>query len=77
MASLQVSFSAEELAEIHKLAALEGIAAEELVRDVTLRTLQEEAELTKMLDESRKQIERGEDFTSEEVWARIEARSSR
>jgi hypothetical protein len=77
MASLQVSFSAEELAELHKLAALEGIATEELVRGVALRALQEEAELTKILDESRNQLERGEGLTGDEVWARIEARASK
>jgi hypothetical protein len=72
MASLRVTFSSEELAELTEIAAAEGVAAEQFVRDVALRTLQEEAELKKLLDARREKMERGESLSSEEVWARIE-----
>ena len=69
---MQVNFTPEQEAQIAKLAASAGTEPEALVRDATMRLLDEDARFRVAVLEGKAYADRGEFIEEEEMDARFE-----
>lgn len=70
---MEVHFTPEQEARISELASHNGTNAEQLVRDATIRLLDEEERFRAAVREGVAAADRGEFVEHEEVWDNIEA----
>ena len=69
---MEVHFTPEQESRISELANHNGINAEQLVKDATLRLLDEDERFRAAVREGIAAADRGEFIEHEEVWAHIE-----
>jgi predicted transcriptional regulator len=69
---MEVRFSAEQEAELARMASKSGTDAHQLVKDAALRLLEEEARFRAAVREGIAQADRGEFIEEEEMDARFE-----
>ena len=69
---MEVDFTAEQEAQLAKIATKSGTNPESLVKDAALRLLQEEARFRSAVREGIAQADRGEFIEEEEMNARFE-----
>jgi len=70
---MEVHFTPEEAAQLSKIAAHEGIGAEQLVKDAALHLLEDDASFRAAVQKGLEQADRGEFIDEEEMDARIKA----
>ena len=69
---MEVHFTPEQEAHLAKIASTTGTNPEELVKDATLRLLQEDAHFRAAVQEGIAQADRGEFIEEDEMDARFE-----
>jgi hypothetical protein len=69
---MELHFTAEQEAQLAKIASQEGTDAERLVKEAALRLLQEDARFRAAAREGIAQADRGEFIEQEEMDARLE-----
>ena len=70
---MEVHFTPEQEARISQIASHNGVNAEQLVKDATMRLLKEDERFRAAVREGIAAADRGEFVEHEEVWARIES----
>lgn len=68
---MNVHFTAEQEAQLQKIATREGIHPEELVKDAALRLLEDDASFRASVRKGIEQADRGEWIEEEEMDARV------
>ena len=69
---MEVHFTPEQEAQLSQIANHNGTAPEHLVKEATLRFLQDDARFREGVERGIAAAERGEFVEHEEVWANIE-----
>jgi predicted transcriptional regulator len=69
---MEVHFTAEQEAQLSRIASTMGADPEQLVKDAALRLLQEETRFAEAVKVGESQLDRGEYLTHEEVGESIE-----
>jgi len=70
---MEVHFTPEEAAQLSRIAAQEGVATEQLVKDAALHLLEDDASFRTAVQRGLEQADRGEFIEEEEMDARIKA----
>ena len=70
---MEVHFTPEEAAQLSKIAAHEGIGAEQLVKDAALHLLEDDESFRAAVQKGLEQADRGEFIDEEEMDARFKA----
>jgi predicted transcriptional regulator len=68
---MEVHFTAEEAAELSKIAEQEGIGAEQLVKEAALHLIEGDARFRAAVRKGLEQADRGESIEEEEMDARV------
>ena len=69
---MEVHFTPEQEAQLSQIANYNGTAPEHLVKEATLRLLQDDARFREGVERGIAAAERGEFVEHEEVWANVE-----
>jgi predicted transcriptional regulator len=70
-AAMEVHFSPDQVARLSQIAAHEGVATEQLVKDAALKLLEDDAAFRESVGIGLEQAERGEFIEEDEMDARI------
>ncbi len=69
---MQIDFTPEQISQLSRIASHQGKNAEQLAKDIVLRSLEDNARFLAAVDEGIAQADRGEFVEHEEVLKRID-----